>query len=185
MGVINLLSNKLELEQTIRENTPLTEPQIKAIELAKMTPEMAIQKIMNRIILEAKTKLLPAVLVMIGEFGITNIQAALGKKYGDMNATCPIDPSESGDSLAKLNKLIERKNNLTRALNKMYNALEKIELGVSIADKALVAAEVVVVTLQALTSIPSTAVTPIPSATSNVVEQIKREIKKYKLITGR
>tara|TARA_B100001559_G_C16495286_1_gene620431 strand:- start:717 stop:2963 length:2247 start_codon:yes stop_codon:yes gene_type:complete len=184
MGVINLLSNKLELEQTILEETPLTDPQMKAIEIAKMSPEMAIQKAMNRIILEAKTRLLPAVLVMIGEFGITNIQAVLGKSYEDMNATCPIDPSESGDSLARLNKLIERKNNLTRALNKMYNALEKIELGVSIADKALVAAEVVVITLQALTAIPSSLATPQPSITSNIVETIKRQIKKFKLITG-
>ncbi len=184
MGVINLLSNKLELEQTIRENTPLTEPQIKAIEIAKMSPEMAIQKALNRVILEAKTKLLPAVLVMIGEFGITNIQAVLGKSYEDMNATCPIDPSESGDSLARLNKLIERKNNLTRALNKMYNALQKVELGVSIVDKVLVASEVVVITLQALTAIPSSLATPQPSITSNIVEEIKRQIKKFKLITG-
>lgn len=184
MGVITLLSNKLELEQTILEETPLTDPQMKAIEIAKMSPEMAIQKAMNRIILEAKTRLLPAVLVMIGEFGITNIQAVLGKSYEDMNATCPIDLGESGDNLARLNKLIERKNNLTRALNRMYNALEKIELGVSIADKALVAAEVVVITLQALAAIPSTVATPIPSAVSNVVEEIKRQIKKFKLITG-
>lgn len=184
MGVINLLSNKLELEQTILEETPLTEPQMKAIEIAKMSPEMAIQKAMNRIILEAKTKLLPAVLVMIGEFGVTNIKAVLGKSYEDMNATCPIDLGESGDNLARLNKLIERKNNLTRALNKMYNALEKIELGVSIADKALVAAEVVVITLQALTAIPSSLATPQPSITSNIVETIKRQIKKFKLITG-
>jgi hypothetical protein len=184
MGVINLLSNKLELEQTIRENTPLTEPQIKANEIAKMSPEMAIQKALNRVILEAKTKLLPAVLVMIGEFGITNIQAVLGKSYEDMNATCPIDPSESGDSLARLNKLIERKNNLTRALNKMYNALQKVELGVSIVDKVLVASEVVVITLQALTAIPSSLATPQPSITSNIVEEIKRQIKKFKLITG-
>ena len=184
MGVITLLSNKLELEQTILEETPLTDPQMKAIELAKMSPEMAIQKAMNRVILEAKTRLLPAVLVMIGEFGITNIQSVLGKSYEDMNATCPIDLGESGDSLARLNKLIERKNNLTRALNRMYNALEKIELGVSIADKALVAAEVVVITLQALAAIPSTVATPIPSAVSNVVEEIKRQIKKFKLITG-
>ena len=114
---------------------------------------------------------------MIAVFGISKIQEALGKKFGDLNATCPANIDE-------LNKLIARKNKLTKALNNIYNFLERIELGVKILDGTITAADAALTTAQALTFIPSTVATPIPSASSNTVEKIRRELKKYKLISS-
>mgnify|MGYP003115158293 CR=1 FL=1 len=169
--LVPLTPSKIQLEENIQDALPLEKGQVFSIEASKMTPEMAQQKFMNKIILEAKTRLLPAIFVLIGEFGITNIQAALGKQFGDMNASCPA-------SLEELNKLIEKKNNLTRALNKIYNALEKIEFAVGIADKILTAADIVVGTLQTTTLLPIT-----PAFAANLLEEAKKRIKKYKLLT--
>jgi hypothetical protein len=177
IGIIRLIPSSIDLKESIKQEIPIPEPQIQAMRISKMNFEMAQQTAMNRVISTIKMTLLPAILTQLAEFGITKASEALGEKFGDLNITCPANIDE-------LNRIINRKNRLVKALNNIYNFLKTVKIGVEIADKVLLASEIVVITLQALASIPSTVATPIPSSVSNVVEEIKRQIKKYKLISS-
>ena len=177
LGIIPLTTTKEQIQEEERNEILLPEPQIKSLQALKADFETKKQIAINNVIIRLKTVLLPQVLNMIAVFGISKIQEALGKKFGDLNATCPANIDE-------LNKLIARKNKLTKALNNIYNFLERIELGVKILDGTITAADAALTTAQALTFIPSTVATPIPSASSNTVEKIRRELKKYKLISS-
>ena len=177
LGIIPLTTTKEQIQEEERNEILLPEPQIKSLQALKADFETKKQIAINNVIIRLKTVLLPQVLNMIAVFGISKIQEALGKKFGDLNATCPANIDE-------LNKLIAKKNKLTKALNNIYNFLERIELGVKILDGTITAADAALTTAQALTFIPSTVATPIPSASSNTVEKIRRELKKYKLISS-
>ena len=177
LGIIPLTTTKEQIQEDERNEILLPEPQIKSLQALKTDFETKKQIAINNLIIRLKTVLLPQILNMIALFGISKIQEALGKKFGDLNATCPANIDE-------LNKLIARKNKLTKALNNLYNFLETVEVGVNILDKTITAADIALTTAQALTFVPSTIATPIPSAASNIVEKIRRELKKYKIISS-
>mgnify|MGYP003137474192 CR=1 FL=1 len=177
LGIIPLTTTKEQIQEEERKEILLPEPQIKSLQALKTDFETKKQIAINNLIIRLKTVLLPQILNMIAIFGISKIQEALGKKFGDLNATCPANIDE-------LNRLIAKKNKLTKALNNLYNFLETIEVGVKILDKTITAADIALTTAQALTFVPSTALSPIPSASSNVVEKIRRELKKYKIISS-
>lgn len=177
LGIIPLTSNEEEKMKQQREELLLTEPQIKSLSLSKTTVETRIQIALNKVITQLKTVLLPQIITLIFQFGISKIMDALKKKFKDINATCPAN-------LEELNRLIAKKNKLTKALNNIYNFLKKIKVGVDIVDKTLTVAEIALNVAQAITFIPITPVTPLPTATATVVEKIRRELKKYKIISS-
>ena len=123
LGVITLKPSKLDLNQAIAEELPLSEGQIKSLQISKTDFEMAKQQAMNNLIRQIKTVLLPQVLTLIAAFGISKAKDALGKKFGDMNATCPAN-------LDELNALIKKKNKLTKALNNIMKFLTTVRVGV-------------------------------------------------------
>ena len=177
LGIIPLTSKEEEKMKQQREELLLTEPQIKSLSNAKATVETRIQIALNKVITQLKTVLLPQIITLIFQFGISKISDALKKKFKNINATCPAN-------LEELNRLIAKKNKLTKALNNIYKFLKKIKVGVDIVDKTITVAEVAITTAQAVTFIPITPVTPLPTATATLVENIRRELKKYKLISS-
>jgi hypothetical protein len=134
---------------------------------------MAQQQAINKIISQVKTVLLPQVLTLIAQFGISQASKAIGKKFGNMNATCP-------PNLDELNSLIEKKNKLTKALNNIYNFLNTVRVGVQIVDTVLTVAQIVVIALKAAATLPPVPVEP----TSSLIQKIENELKKYKLISS-
>ena len=177
IGVVELKNTAIALDQDIISELKIPDLQIEALNLPKIDVNMAADKAMNKVIIHAKTVLLPQILTLIAQFGVTKAMEFINKKFGDLNASCPAN-------LDELNKLIEKKNKLTRAINNIYKFLEKVELSVEIADGILTAADIALTTAQATTFIPSTPAGGPPSAPSNVVENARREIKKYKLISS-
>lgn len=177
IGVVELKSTAIALDQDIITELKTPDLQIEALNLPKMDKEMVADKAMNKVIIHAKTVLLPQILTLIAQFGITKATELLTKKFGDLNASCPAN-------LDELNAIIEKKNKLTRAINNIYKFLEKVEIGVGIVDDILTAADIALTTAQATTFVPATPAGGPPSAPANVVEQARREIKKYKLISS-
>jgi hypothetical protein len=170
---IELLPTNIDLTDEINKELPLTFPQIKTFQLSKTNFEMAQQQAINKIISQVKTVLLPQVLTLIAQFGISQASKAIGKKFGNMNATCP-------PNLDELNSLIEKKNKLTKALNNIYNFLNTVRVGVQIVDTVLTVAQIVVIALKAAATLPPVPVEP----TSSLIQKIENELKKYKLISS-
>jgi len=177
LGIIKLQSTQVDLKDAIDAELPLTLPQITAMKVPKINFEMAQQQAMNQVITTVKTVLLPAVLAQLAAFGIAKASDALNKKLEDLNTTCPAN-------LDELNRLIEKKNRLVKSLNNIYNFLNGVKIGVQILDVTLTAAQIALGVAKAITFIPSTPAGGPPSASSNTVEKIERELKKYKLISS-
>ena len=154
--------------------------QLKNLTAPKVNFQMRFQQAMNNLVIRLKTTLIPQIAALLAKFDICDIGKALlmmaaGKKLSELGAKCP-------KNLQELQKIIRLKNKLTRALNNIYNFLKKIDFTVKIGDKTVTALDIALPALLALTFIPITPVTPLPTGTANVVDETKRQIKKWKLI---
>ena len=141
---------------------------------------MAKQQAMNKIVEQIKTVLIPQVLTLIAQFGISKAQDMIGKKFGDMNATCPAD-------LEALNELIEKKNKLTRALNNIYNFLNTVKVGVEFIDKTITVAQITVQVIQGLYfafPVGGFGLPDFSKPLAKIIDKIEQELRKYKLISS-
>jgi len=172
IGVIKLQTTQTDLQEAKNKELSLKKAKTKAIKASKTDFEMAKQQAMNQVITNIKTVLLPAVLTQLAAFGISKASEALTKQFSDVNVTCPTN-------LDELNRLIEKKNKLVKALNNIYNFLNGVRVGVAILDGTLTAAEIALPILIAASSVPGA-----PGSTSTPIEEIKRQLKKYKLISS-
>ena len=180
LGVITLKPSKLDLKEAIDEELPLTIPQIKTLQLSKMDVEMAKQQAMNNLIKQIKTVLLPQVLTLIAQFGITKASEAIGKKFGDMNATCPAN-------LDELNDLIRKKNKLTKALNNIMQFLTTVKVGVQVLDTTITVAQIVVEVLNGIYLPFPVAGFGAPDLSKLIkenIDTIRERLKQYKLISS-
>ena len=180
IGIIILTSNIISLETEIRTELVIPDLQMKAIQLEKTDFEMAKQQAMNKLIVTLKTVLLPAILTLIARFGITKAKEMMGKKFKDMNATCPADLSE-------LNDLIEKKNQLTRQFNNIYKFLNTIKVGVELTDKVLTVSQITLSVISNLFNIFPIAGFGAPDVSKPilpVIDKIKEQLTKFKLISA-
>ena len=175
-----LESNVLNLEDAIRTEIITPDFQVRALQLSKMDFEMAKQQAINKVVTQIKIVLIPQVLTLIAAFGISKAKDALGKKFGDMNATCPAN-------LDELNALIERKNKLTRALNNIFNFLTTVKVGVEILDKTISVAQIAVEVIEKLYLAFPVAGFGAPDASKpikEIIDQLRERLQKYKLISS-
>ena len=170
--VTQLIPTQINLQDAIANELPLSEIEVNLLKLSKTNFEMAQQQAMNQVITTVKTVLLPAVLTQLAAFGISKASDAVKKNFKDVNVTCP-------SNLDELNRLIAKKNRLVKQLNNIYNFLNGVKIGVGILDGVLTAAQVLLPTLIAASSIPGA-----PGSTATVVQKIETELKKYKLISS-
>ena len=180
IGPQMLESNVLNLEDAIRTEIITPDFQVRALQLSKMDFEMAKQQAINKVVTQIKIVLIPQVLTLIAAFGISKAKDALGKKFGDMNATCPAN-------LDELNALIERKNKLTRALNNIFNFLTTVKVGVEILDKTISVAQIAVEVIEKLYLAFPVAGFGAPDASKpikEIIDQIRERLQKYKLISS-
>lgn len=170
LGVIKMTPTQIDLSDSISNELPLPQAQVKAIKLSKIDAEMAKQQAMNQVITNVKTVLIPAVLTQLAAFGISKASEALNKNFSDINVTCPANLDELNDQIARKNKLVKQ-------LNNIYNFLNGVKIGVQILDGTLTAAQITVNVLKAL---------PPPSAVAqaSILNEIENQIKKYKLISS-
>ena len=180
LGIIKLKPSKLDLKEAISQELPLSVDQIRSLQLSKMDFEMAKQQAMNNLVKQIKTVLLPQVLTLIAAFGISKAKDALGKKFGDMNATCPAN-------LDELNALIKKKNRLTKTLNNILKFLTTVRVGVIGLNATITVAEIVVKTLGSsynLAPIAGLGAPDVSKPVGKARDRIEEELKKYKLISS-
>ena len=179
LGIITLKTSKSDFKESLDEELPLTNSQIKSMQISKTDFEIAKQQAMNKLVIQMKTVLLPQVLTLIAAFGITKAKDALGKKFGDMNATCPAN-------LDELNSLIEKKNKLTKALNNIFKFLNTLRVGVQIIDQTLTIAQIAVKVISKLYLVFPVAGFGAPDVSKpikSVIDVIRENLEKFKLIS--
>lgn len=174
LGIIVLTPLVQDLKQEIRNEILIEKDQLKKLKKQNLDFEIVKQQLINKAVINIKTSLIPSILRLITQFGIAKVSEIISLNPEEIEQTCPTN----------LNELIERKNKLTKALNNIYNFLNKTKIGIQILDGSIDAAQIVLETLKALTLIPSTAATPIPSSSALGVKAIQEKLKKYKLISS-
>lgn len=180
LGVIQLDPFTPNFPKLQKPNFILPDIELKKLSLPKINLEMRFQLEMNKIINNIKTRLLGAIAALLARFNICDIPKAIallaaGIRFKDLGLACPEDPEE-------LKKLIQKRNKLTKAVNNIYKFLDKINVTVTSTQQLITVADALLIAAQILTFIPSTLATPIPSASSNIVEGGKRQLKKYGLL---
>ena len=155
--------------------------QMLSLKLPKIDFQMNLQVKMNKLITRIKTNLLPMIMLLLAkEFNICDAPKALDLKEAgvtDLGNTCP-------PNLEALNEAIRKKNRLTKILNNIYKFLSGVKIGVKFIDNTISIAQIALQIAKSITFIPATPAGGPPSASSNVVENIERELKKYKFISS-
>ena len=172
LGPIQLNPLQVDLQDDVAEELPLDEPQIKELKASKINFEMAQQQALNQVITTAKTVLIPAILTQLAAFGITKASEAIKKNFKDINVTCPAN-------LEELNAIIAKKNRVVKQLDNIYKFLERVKVGVQIVDVLISAAQIAIPIAITASSIPGA-----PGSTATPIEEIKRQLQKYKLISS-
>ena len=172
LGPIQLNPLQVDLQDDVAEELPLDEPQIKELKASKINFEMAQQQALNQVITTAKTVLIPAILTQLATFGITKASEAIKKNFKDINVTCPAN-------LEELNAIIAKKNRLVKQLNNIYKFLERVKVGVQIVDVLISAAQIAIPIAITASSIPGA-----PGSTATPIEEIKRQLQRYKTISS-
>ena len=180
LGVITLKSDKLELDDAIAAELPLAQLQIKALQLEKTDFEMAKQQALNKIVEQIKIVLIPQVLTLIAQFGISKAQDMIGKKFEDMNATCPAN-------LDELNALIKRKNKLTKSLNNIFYFLTTLKVGVEFIDITISVSQITVEVLNNLYlafPVAGFGAPDVSKPIKEIIDKIREKLQQYKLISS-
>ena len=175
-----LESNVLNLEDAIRTEIITPDFQVRALQLSKMDFEMAKQQAINKVVTQIKIVLIPQVLTLIAAFGISKAKDALGKKFGDMNATCPAN-------LDELNALIKRKNKLTKSLNNIFNFLTTLKVGVEFIDKTISVSQITVEVLNNLYlafPVAGFGAPDVSKPIKEIIDKIREKLQQYKLISS-
>ena len=165
LGIIELKPLKDSLNKSISDNKTISETSLKQLTNVNVTFESIQQKKLNNLLKDLQIRLLPYVITLVAEFGVTNLEKILtkGEKY---IKNCPLD----------INNIVEKKNKLVKQLNNIYKVLESITLTLGITADLLIALEI------AFNIIPLIPV-PSPPSPSIIASKLDSQIKKYKNIT--
>jgi hypothetical protein len=163
VGIVELVTSPLSLEQDILNSNKLSDSTIKTLTAPNISFEMIQQKKLNKLLETIQTELVPYVLSLISTFGITNAKKILENNL-PFNKTCPIN-------IGLLNGIINKKNKIVKQLNNIYKAINSILKILKISDKVSIGLDV------ALTIIKNTTI-PVPPIVSSNASDLQSQIKK-------
>jgi hypothetical protein len=166
VGVIELSPLKSTLDQSIAQLQSLPPSSLKSIVASKTTFETFQQKKLNNILLTLQFTLLPIILKMIAEFGVSNIKQAISKNITSPNV-CP--------TKEQLDKLLSRKNKLVKQLNTTYKVISAASTTSNITLGIITGLEAAL-TLSTVVPIPA------PPGVSIAANKLDQQIKKYRNI---
>jgi hypothetical protein len=160
LGVYKLSLVKNNIEDEISGLNDYSKEQLNLLKQQK--PKDFISILTQKLIDSLKLLLIPAIVKLISEFGVTNLNKLLDKNninFNDLKASCP-------SNIENLNKLINVKNKFTKQLNILLGGINSISKFLNLPPRIISAAETAIPPLKAgitaVSFIPSTAVTPIP-----------------------
>ena len=157
LGVIKLTPTQQQLKLDKLKLSQLSIPEIEFMSLEKKDWKYFLQDQLNSQIINVKKTLIPVVISLIAEFGISKAQEMLGEKLDELKSC----PNEN-----KLKEIIKRKNKLVKTLNDILKVIETSLVAAGITQGVIVALDVAVKLLKN---------TPIPPLTdpSGVISQQK------------
>jgi hypothetical protein len=159
-GVYRLSLVKNNIEDEISGLNDYSKEQLDLLKQQK--PKDFISILSQKLINSVKLLLIPAIVKLISEFGVTNLNKLLDKNninFNDLKASCP-------SNIENLNKLINVKNKFTKQLNILLGGINTISKFLNLPPKIISTAETSIpplkIGINVASFIPSTAVTPIP-----------------------
>jgi len=165
LGVIQLTPLTTDVEQTITDLSGLSEVDVKTITLSKTNFETLQQQKLTKLLNTLKFTLLPVVIRLISQFGVSIAKNAIDEKL-----QTPVCPTQ-----AELDIIISRKNKLVRQLNISYKTIVATNTLIKLTTSYLTLLEV-----QSKTLLINPY--PVPLSVSNVQDGLDKRIKKYKNI---
>jgi hypothetical protein len=169
LGIIQLTPLKISTELEQLKSSQLTPRQIENISKDKKDISFFAQEKLTNVTSQLKVVLIPTVLGMISQFGITKATELIGKspeeilqKINDISF-CPV--------LDKLKPLIERKNKLVKQINSTYSTINFTTNTIQVNDAILSASQIA---LQAQLINPI----PLPANILEIIDRLKKVISK-------
>ena len=159
LGPIKLLTIKSNVEEEELKAQETTEEQDKKIE--EFNKKDFITSIVDKLKETIKKRLIPTILTMISDFGISKLDELInkGKDALKEKSQCPAD-------IEGLKKIIDKKNQLTKKLNNIQKSLNSIAntliIPPAIIDKTKIVITAAKAAVNIVSFIPSTVATPIP-----------------------
>jgi hypothetical protein len=143
LGIISLTPLESNLKQETSDLLSLNDSEIEEYSLKDATIEFRIQKNFNTNINDLKKAVIPLVLSLISEYGLTKVQELLEEvklNGGSLTEnikqqiTCP--PQEKiSQIIARKNKLVQQINNVLNSINNTSNIIQSTEISIgSIGD---------------------------------------------------
>jgi hypothetical protein len=180
LGVIILQSTKSELSSDKITASQITEKQIDVLSKNKKDFKYHSQKKLNESLNNLKNLLLPAILALIAEFGVTKVNDIISKNSEEIqniiqNKTyCP--------SQAQLTDIINRKNKLVKQLNNTFKLIDSTTKALGITEGTIEALNIAYQILKNLPVPSAVAGVGLPISIINNVQDSKDRLDK--LITG-
>ena len=168
IGIIELSSLSLDSSKNLTQLQSLPESQIKGIIASKTNFETLQQKKLTDIISTLKFTLLPIIIKLFSEFGVSNIKEALSKN-SNKPLTCP--------TTENIDNIINKKNKLVKQLNITYKVINSVSI-------ALNATLLFITSLEVAQKLLLLNPYPTPTSVSFIGNEIDKKIKKYKSIVG-
>ena len=154
IGIVKLIPTISSIKTDKLDSLQYSEETIKS--LSPLDPSLLQQKSLNKVINDLKLTLIPMILGMLFEFGITKAMDFIKGKIKDINPICPENPE-------KIKELIQRRNKLVKQLNNLYKVVDTLTISLGLINNTVTTAEILFNTLK-FTPIP----TPPPAVPSLV-----------------
>jgi hypothetical protein len=179
IGIIQLSPTQTNLESDKISASQLSEKQIDLLSLDKKDFKFFTQKKLNNSINDIKNKLLPVIITLIAEFGVTGVQKLIDNKKDKLenliNQTkCPTP--------AQLTELINKKNKLVKQLNQLFKVIDSATKALGITGGIIEALNIAYQILKNLPIPSAVAGVGVPISLINTIQDNKEKLDK--LIVG-
>jgi len=174
LGIITLQPLESNVKQEVTELTSLKDSQVKEYSTNDVTFEFSQQKQLNKSTNELKKLVIPLILGMVAQYGLSKVQELLVEVEGNggqltenikQQIVCP--PKED------LLKIINLKNKLVNQLNKTLNTINKTTKTIEVTDTTIQTIDTVFQVLKFLPTPTAIAGVGIPISVVNAVQDTK------------
>ena len=180
LGVIILQSTTTELSSDKITSSQISEKQIDSLSKDKKDFKYHSQKKLNDSLNNLKNRLLPAILTLIAEFGVTKVNDVISKNPDEIQNV--IQNKTFCPSQDRLTDIISRKNKLVKQLNNTFKLIDSTTKALGITEGTIEALNLAYQILKNLPVPSAVAGVGVPISIINNVQDSKDRLDK--LITG-
>jgi hypothetical protein len=171
LGIITIQSIESDLKKEITDLLSLKNDEVEKYSTQNTTLDFHIQKKLNGSVDELKKIVIPLVLGLLAQYGVSKIQDLINENKGQLTEklkaqiTCP--------PKAELANIISKKNKLVHQLNNSLNTIKIASQSIKISEGVITGFEVAYQVLKVLPTPTAVAGVGIPISIINTVQDIK------------